>query len=221
MTIPITTPEEAGRRAIDAVNNEYQELKIKTGSGIDADLERVRAVKDAAPEVALKVDANQAWTVKEAMTFLERLREAGINLELLEQPVPKDNIEGMAAITERSRVPIAADETIFSPADAIRVVRANAADIINIKLGKSGILDAVDIVSIADAANLELMIGCMLEGSIGIHTAAHLVAGTGAFNYVDLDGNRLLAEDVIPTGTGPEIDITGPGHGVAVEARDL
>lgn len=221
MTIPITTPEEARRRAIDAVNNGYQELKIKTGNGIEADLERVRAVRDAAPGVELKVDANQAWTVKQTMTFLQRLQEAGITLELLEQPVRKDDIEGMAAITKRSRVPIAADETVFSPADAIRVVRANAADIINIKLGKSGMLGAADIVSIADAANLELMIGCMLEGSIGIYTAAHLVSGTGAFDYVDLDGNRLLAEDIIPAGTGPEIDITGPGHGVAVKAQDL
>lgn len=221
MTIPITTPEEARRRATEAVNEGYQELKIKTGSGIKADFERVMAVSDAAPDVALKVDANQAWTVKEAIMFLERLREAGIDLELLEQPVSKDDIEGMAAVTERSHVPIAADETVFSASDAMRVVRANAADIINIKLGKSGILGAADIISIAEAANLELMIGCMLEGSIGIHAAAHLVAGTGSFDYVDLDGSRLLTEDVIPTGTGPEIDITGPGHGVAVETKDL
>jgi len=221
MTIPITTPEEARRRATNAVEGGYQRLKIKTGSGVDADLERVKAVNDATPEAALKIDANQAWTVKETMMFLDRLRAAGIDLELLEQPIPKDDIEGMAAVTERSRVPIAADETVFTPADAMRVVRANAADIINVKLGKSGILGAADIVSIADAANLELMIGCMLEGSVGIHTAAHLVVGTGAFSYVDLDGSRLLADDFVPACTGPEIDIDGPGHGVTVENQDL
>jgi L-alanine-DL-glutamate epimerase-like enolase superfamily enzyme len=93
-------------------------------------------------------------------------------------------------------------------------VREEAADIVNAKLGKSGPLAVAEIVAIAQGANLDCMIGCMLESAVGIHTSAHVVAGTGAFSYVDLDGNRLLAEDVIETGDGPMHDISGPGHGV-------
>jgi len=217
LTIPIVSPKEARRRAADAVEAGFQELKIKTGAGLEADLERIRAVHDAAPEVALKIDANQGWTVKESLTFLTRIQSDGIELELLEQPVRSDDIRGLATITEQSQIPIAADEAVFSTTDAIRIVRQNAADIINIKLGKSGLVSASDIISIAEAANLNLMIGCMLEGAIGIHASAHFVSGTGAFNYVDLDGNQLLADDFVATNLGPKIDITGPGHGITVD----
>jgi len=219
ITIPIVPPDEAQRRAADAVEAGFQELKIKTGTRLDADLERLRAVHEAAPDVALKVDANQGWSIKESLTFLSRVQADGIELELLEQPVRKDDFSGLATITDQSPIPIAADEAVFSPADAIRIVRQNAADIINVKLGKSGLVSASDIISIAEAANLDLMIGCMLEGAVGIHASAHLVSGTGAFNYVDLDGNQLLADDFVATSMEPQIDITGPGHGITVDTQ--
>ena len=109
----------------------------------------------------------------------------------------------------------AADEAVFTPADALAVARVDAADVINVKLGKSGLLAAREITAIASAANLDLMVGCMLESAVGIHASAHVVAGLGTFDHVDLDGNRLLAEDVVPTADGPLIDIGGPGHGIA------
>lgn len=137
-----------------------------------------------------------------------------MRLELIEQPVPASDVAGLADVKRRVDVPIAADEAVFTPQDAVRIAREDAADIINVKLSKSGPLASADIVSIARGANVELMIGCMLESAIGIHASAHLVAGTGAFSYVDLDGNRLLEEDIVPTDDGPEHDITGPGHGV-------
>ena len=99
----------------------------------------------------------------------------------------------------------------------MRVVRAEAADVINVKLGKSGPVAAADIAGIARAANCELMVGCMLESAVGIHTSAHVVAGLGDFDYVDLDGNLLLAEDVVATERSPTVDVAGPGHGVVPE----
>jgi len=145
------------------------------------------------------------------------VRARGIDLELIEQPVPAADVAGLASARERVDVPVAADEAVFTPADAIRIVRENAADVLNVKLGKSGPLAVADIAAIARGANLDLMVGCMLESAVGIHTSAHVVAGTGAFSYVDLDGNRLLAEDVVETNGGPIHEISGPGHGVTPE----
>lgn len=214
MTIPILPVEAALDRARDAVDAGYEHLKIKTGSDLDADVERVAAIADAVPTALLKVDANQGWTPKETGTFAARIADRGVDLELIEQPVPASDVTGLADVRDRVSVPIAADESVFTPQDAIRIVCEGAADVLNVKLGKSGPLAAADIVSIARGANLELMIGCMLESAIGIHASAHVVAGTNAFSYVDLDGNRLLESDVIEDSEGPIHEISGPGHGV-------
>lgn len=214
MTIPIVSPGTAKERAERAVEQGYGHLKIKTGNDVSEDVERVVAIRAAAPDAALKVDANQGWTPKETVWFADRIAEEGIHLELIEQPVPKTDVVGLADTRSRVDIPIAADETVFTPQDAVRVVREDAADIINVKLGKSGPLATADIAAIAKAADLDLMVGCMLESSIGIHASAHVVAGIGAFSYVDLDGNRLLAEDVVESGDGPIHDISGPGHGI-------
>lgn len=217
MTIPIVPAETARERASRATAQGYEHLKIKTGNDIDEDVERVLAIAEAAPEAELKVDANQGWTPKETAAFARRVADEDVSLALIEQPVPADDFAGLVEARRLVDVPIAADESVFTPAEAIRIVEDGAADIINVKLGKSGLLAAADIVAIARAANLELMLGCMLESAIGIHASAHFVAGTGAFSYVDLDGNRLLAEDVIPTDDGPIHHIDGPGHGVVPE----
>lgn len=214
MTIPIVGPDDATRRASDAASNGYEQLKIKTGNDVAEDVERVVAVSEAAPEAELKIDANQGWTPKQTVEFADAVDDRGIDLELIEQPVPADDIAGLADARRRTDVPIAADESVFTPEDAVRIVREEAADIINAKLGKSGPLAVAEIAAIAQGANLECMIGCMLESAVGIHTSAHVVAGTGTFAYVDLDGNRLLAEDVIETSRGPIHEISGPGHGV-------
>jgi L-alanine-DL-glutamate epimerase-like enolase superfamily enzyme len=219
MTVPIGSAEETARRADDAVDAGFDHLKIKTGNDVAADVERVLAVGEAAPDATLKVDANQGWTPKETRALAPPGAAAGVDLELIEQPVAADDVRGLADVREHVDVPVAADETVFTPADALRVVEAGAADVLNLKLGKSGPLAVADIVAIARAANLECMIGCMLESSIGIHTAAHVVAGTGAFSYVDLDSTRLLAEDVVASDDGPVHEIAGPGHGVTPRDR--
>jgi L-alanine-DL-glutamate epimerase-like enolase superfamily enzyme len=214
LTIPIVPPDVARADAETAAADGFEHLKIKTGNDVAADVERVLAVGEGAPEAHLKVDANQGWTPKETARFADAVADHGVHLELIEQPVPSADLAGLARVRERVDVPIAADETVFTPEDAMAVVRRDAADVINVKLGKSGPLATADIVGIAEAANLELMVGCMLESAVGIHTSAHVVSGTGAFGYVDLDGNLLLDDDVTDVEYGPTIDIGGPGHGV-------
>ncbi len=213
-TISIVDPATATDEAEAALEAGFDELKIKVGSGVDADLERVGAVRDVAPEAAIKVDANQGWTPKEAIRFASEARARGFDLELLEQPVRADDIAGLARVTRAVDVPVGADESVFTPADAVRVVRAEAADVINIKAAKSGLTDGLAIAEIARAANLECMVGCMLESAVGLHASAHLVAGLGGFEYVDLDGNLSHAEPITDVTRGPVLEIDGPGHGV-------
>jgi len=213
VTIPILPAEAAAERAISATERGFEHLKIKTGTEVPADVERVSAIAEAAPDATLKVDANQGWTPKETARFADEVASNQIDLELIEQPVPASDIAGLAQARDRVDVPIAADEAVFTPADAIQIVREGAADVLNAKLGKSGPLAVADIAAIADGADLELMVGCMLESAVGIHTSAHVVAGIGSFDYIDLDGNRLLESDFIDA-DGPIHDIDGPGHGV-------
>lgn len=214
LTIPIVPPELARKNAETAVDQGFQHLKVKTGGDVEDDIERVAAVRKAAPSATIKIDANQGWSPSETLAFANAMAEREVPIELIEQPVHADDIAGLRRCRDRLDIPVAADEAVFTPQDAVRVVREEAADVVNVKLGKSGLLAAADIVSISQAANLDLMIGCMLESAIGVHTSAHLVAGTGAFSYVDLDANRLLDEDVVLAEAGPVHDIRGPGHGV-------
>ncbi len=217
LTIPILSADDANDRAKRAVADGFDQLKIKTGTTVEEDVARVEAVHEGAPDAELAVDANQGWTPKETARFADELESRGIDVSLIEQPVPADDVVGLARARDAVSVPVAADEAVFTPEDAIRVVREDAADVLNVKLGKSGPLAAADIASIAEAANVDLMVGCMLESAIGIHTSAHLVAGLGSFSHVDLDGNLLLAEDVISTTRGPKITLRGPGHGITPE----
>ncbi len=213
LTIPIVPAATAAERADAATERGYDHLKIKTGGEVSTDVARVEAIAEAAPDAALKVDANQGWTPKETAQFADAVAGKGIELELIEQPVPASDIAGLAQARDRVDVPIAADEAVFTPGDAVRIVRESAADVINAKLGKSGPLGVADIAAIAEGADLELMVGCMMESAVGIHTSAHVVAGIGSFDYIDLDGNRLLASDFVDA-DGPIHDISGPGHGV-------
>ncbi|WP_227352740.1 dipeptide epimerase [Haladaptatus salinisoli] len=217
LTVPILPPDEARARAERAAAEGFDHLKVKTGTTVEDDVARVAAVRDGAPDAGLTVDANQGWTPKETARFADELESRGIDLSLVEQPVPAADVVGLARAREAVSVPVAADESVFTPEDAIRVVREDAADVINVKLGKSGLLAARDIAAVAEAANVELMVGCMLESAVGIHASAHVVAGVGSFSHVDLDGNLLLAEDVVPSERGPTIEVSGPGHGVVPE----
>lgn len=218
ITVPIVPPDAAAERATRAAAAGFDHIKVKTGGAIDADVARTVAVADAAPDATITVDANQGWTPKAAATFVDEVTAAGVDLALVEQPTPKDDIRGLARARDRLPVPVAADEAVFTPADATAVVREGAADVLNVKLGKSGLLGAAAIATIAEAASLDCMLGCMLEGATGIATSAHLAAGLGAFDYVDLDGHLLFDECPPSMSFGPRIDIDGPGHGVSPPA---
>ena len=192
VTIPIV--ENAGELTEMAWALGMQIFKIKVGdTDIEADHARVLAVRNAAPDARLRIDANQAFTPQSAVAFVERLQAEGAHVELLEQPVRHDDFEGMAYVAAHSPIPVFADESCRTPADALRLANTPVQGF-NLKINKNGIRGVLDIIAIARAANRKLMLGCMLETRRSIAVSLDIAAGTGAFDFLDLDSHLLLNE---------------------------
>ncbi|MDR0594406.1 MAG: dipeptide epimerase [Bifidobacteriaceae bacterium] len=186
MTIGLGRPDEMARQAGELAGRGYRELKVKAGASDAVDREAIALIRRAAPQARLKVDANQGWTASRALRMAAHYADEGV--EAIEQPLPYWDIDGMAYVRSRSPVPIMADESCFTPADASVIVRRQAADTINIKLMKcGGIHRALQIDAIAEAAGVTTMLGCMLESRLSIAAGAHLVAARPNFVYADLD----------------------------------
>ena len=203
-TVDIVSTEKARVNASKLKGQGYRILKTKVGKNLIDDIDRIQAIMDGAPGCRLILDANQGYSPVQAVHFLKELEKNNIWPELFEQPVVRHDKAGMRFVKDNSMVPIAADESVFTAADAIEVVRTGCADMINIKLMKSGIIEALDIAAIARSANIGLMIGCMLETRLGLGASVHFAAGTGGFNFVDLDPHLDPVKD--PFTGGPHYE---------------
>ena len=227
ITISVDYIDKMVADSIAAVDRGFESLKIKVGKDIGVDIERVKAIYAAVEGRALlRVDANQGWTAKQAVFALQTLEDAGVRLELVEQPVKAPDLEGMKYVTERVHTPIMADESVFGPTDVIELIRMRAADIINIKLMKTGGLsNAIHIADICGMYGMECMIGCMVETSVSVSAAVHLaVAKSNVITKVDLDGPSLCQFNPVVGGVifnESEITVTqAPGLGIK-EIRGL
>ena len=222
ITISVDYIDKMVEDTLNAIEQGFETLKIKVGKDPALDIERIKAIYAAVNERALiRLDANQGWTPKQTVSVLRELENSGVQLELVEQPVRGDDIEGMKYVTERIDTPVMADESSFGPKEAIELIRTRAADIINIKLMKTGgISNAVKIADIAGIYGVNCMIGCMLESSIGVAAAAHIaVAKASVITKVDLDTPALGKYDPVTSGVqfnNSEIKITDlPGLGIS------
>lgn len=220
ITIPIEAAAHMAQLAARYAREGAETLKLKVGTALDDDLDRVLAVAEAAPDCDLILDGNQGYSPTDALDLIESLADEEVYPVLFEQPVHRHDLEGLKFVTERAGVPVAADESVHSAADALRVARMGAANVVNIKLMKSGLVEALEIAAVCRAAHLDLMVGAMMESRLAIAAAAHLVAGLGGFRYVDLDTPMLLAEDPFSggyeqTGFRYELDRAAAGHGVS------
>ena len=227
ITISVDYIDKMVSDSLAAVERGFESLKIKVGKDLGVDIERVKAIYAAVQGRALlRLDVNQGWTAKQAVHALQTLEDAGVRLELVEQPVKALDLEGMRYITERVHTPIMADESVFGPTQVIELIRMRAADIINIKLMKTGgISNALHIADIAAMYDVECMIGCMLETSISVAAAVHVaVAKADVITKVDLDGPSLCAFNPVDGGVlfnEAEISVTdAPGLGIR-EIRGL
>jgi L-alanine-DL-glutamate epimerase-like enolase superfamily enzyme len=204
-TVGIDDTDRMAERAARAAET-YPILKLKLGT--DRDREIVRAVRDRAPDATIRADANGAWDPEAAVAMSRFLDEHAV--EFVEQPVPADDLAGLAHVTETGPLPVAADESCVIPADVPRV--ADAADIVVLKLTKSGgIWPVVRMCHAARACGLNTMLGCMTETNASIAAAAHL---TPLSDYADLDGSLLLANDSFEgiEMPGGEIDLSAVGR---------
>lgn len=203
-----------------AVEQGFGILKIKVGKEGTKDIERIQAIRNAVgPSIKIRVDANQGWTAKEAVCIITAMEDRGLDIELIEQPVSAYNFAGMQYVTGNVSTPILADESVFSAEDAIKLITGRAADLINIKLMKTGgIYEALKICAIAETYGVECMIGCMLESKISVSAAAHLAAAKSIITKADLDGPSLCRLDPYTGGPifmGPRILMSEmPGVGI-------
>ena len=225
ITTGIDTPEAMAASTKKHAGLGYKTLKVKIGVDPDQDFERLRAVRRAIGDgIKLRIDANQGYTVPQAIDALKKIAPLGI--QLVEQPVLASDLAGLKTVRSESPIPIMADESCFLPASALKLVAAEACDYINIKIMKAGgILNSIRIAHIADAANMRCMVGCMLESRIALTAAAHVVASQANIVYADLDGNAEHTADPVLGGMTTKAGIVTmpetPGLGCDIDPAFL
>lgn len=221
ITVSVKEPESMAKDTVEYVNDGYKVLKLKVGIDSSLDIERVKAIREAVGYgIKIRLDANQGWKAKEAVRVIRKMEDMGLDIELVEQPVPYYDIEGLKYVTDNVEIPVMADESLFSPSDAVKLLSMRAADLLNIKLMKSGgLYNAQKISSIAEACGVECMIGSMMESKVGITAAASFTAGKTVITKADLDAATLLAEDPVIGGVKLEGNkiIMSDGYGFGIE----
>ena len=195
MTIGIESTETAVQKAVEHVRSGFKALKIKVGLDYDDDVRRVAAIRDAVgSRIQLRVDANQGYTVEQAIRFCEAMLT--LDVAVVEQPVKAEDYEGLRRVRDSTDIPVMADECVKSVLDARKVARESIADMINIKLMKSGgINDAVMINRLAAAADMCTMVGCMGEIQVSIAAGLHFALSSDNVLFADLDSHFNIVDD--------------------------
>jgi L-alanine-DL-glutamate epimerase-like enolase superfamily enzyme len=215
ITVSLGPIEDMVREAEEHVSRGFGYLKVKLGTEPLASSRLLRALRDAVPEARVRVDVNEAWSRQTAATMVPLLERHEV--ELVEQPLPRDDTEGMAELTRMSSVPVVADEMVQTPADVELIGRHRLAHGINIKLQKvGGLSTGARMAMRARELGLQVMVGCFIESGAGIAAASQLI---GVIDWADMDGHVLLRDNPVP---GPPIERgwvstppeAGLGHGI-------
>ena len=226
-SLAVTDADAEVAEAREMVARGHRIFKIKTAAHpLAHDVARVRRIREAVgPDIALRIDANQGWDRATALSAIRAMEPYG--LDFVEPPVPRWDLEGLAHIGRSVAVPIMADESCFSPQDALALARLGGVSILGLKVTKSaGILGTMAIARVAEAAGLGAYVGCMIETSLG--TAAYLAVAVTAPPVTwgcELFGPLLLAGDVVHGPVqyrdGAILALDGPGFGVEVDESAL
>ncbi|ETI67108.1 dipeptide epimerase [Neobacillus vireti] len=202
-TVSVNGPEEMGDDAVSYIQQGFNVLKVKVGKDdIDTDFDRIREVRNrVGNEIKIRLDANQGWTAKDAIRAIRKMEDSGLMIELVEQPVKADDIEGLKQVTDHVDTLIMADESVFTPKQAFQVLKTRSADLINIKLMKAGgIYQAQIINQLAETCGVECMVGSMIETRLGISAAAHFAASKQNITRYDFDAPLMLAKEIVDGG---------------------
>lgn len=177
----------------------YGILKIKVGIlPVEQDIERVKAIRElVGPQVSLRADANTSWDVPSALSFIQGVEDS--RLTFIEQPVPRENIDGMAYLKSKSSTPILADEAAVTEHDVLKIIEKKAADFISIKVVKSGgIVKSRRIAALAECAGIRCYLGSMIETSVASSVGLHFVLSSNEFRYGgEIYGPVFFVEDVV------------------------
>ena len=222
ITVGLSSVQETVELARDRARMGFRILKIKGGLDPQEDVRRVRAVHDVLPHLTLRLDADQAYTVQQALDVARTLDEAGHPLEMLEQPTPADDLEALREVTKQSPVPILADESVKGPASALEIASQRAAHGLSVKLATCGGLRcARQVDAIARAAHIGTMVGCVHEPALLIAAGLGLALSSPNVRYCDLDGYfHLMNDPSLPAfrfEDGWLIAPDGPGLGCVAE----
>ena len=221
VTLQAGTPEEISDVAAARVKDGFGVLKLKVGMDAATDVERVTAARAAVgPDVTLRLDANQGWSAREAVRVVSTLEDAGVGVELVEQPVRAEDLDGLAWVSSRVMTPVMADESVYGVRDLVEVIRRRAADMVNVKLAKcGGISPARTLLELARAHDMGSIVGSMMETQVGVGAAASLAAAFGTTAVPDLDAAWWTSGSAVKGGLRYEGSTVvlpdSPGLGVA------
>lgn len=218
ITLPILEESRIDELAAQWYARGFRIFKMKVGQDVDKDVRRVERLASAHPDVDFILDANQGFDLKGARSMISALSSLTKRIRLIEQPVARDDLGAMASLRADAKIPIAADESVFSLEDAKRVIANNAADCINLKIMKTGLAETIAVARAARAAGLSLMIGGMMESRLAMSFSFSLVLATGWITHLDLDTPLLMADDPLEGGyqyRGPMLTLWNePGVGM-------
>lgn len=194
ITIGILPLEETLKHASEYVRQGFTIIKIKGGSNLEEDVEKMKKLYETYPDITWRFDGNQGYSVKDSIAFVKAT--AAIGIEIFEQPTKVEAEERLGQVTDQVAIPVMADESLKTLTDAFRLAQNERVDMINIKLQKvGGIMVGMHINSVAKSANLETMVGCIDECGLGIAAGLHFALSRPNIVYADLDGHLELLED--------------------------
>ena len=223
VTIGLNSTEIMVKKAKKIAEAGFKFIKIKCGINVNQEIENIIAIREAVdPTIELRLDANEGYSVKDALKLVKILEKNGVEIEMLEQPTKADYLYSLKDVATQCSVPITADETALTLRDSARLVKLEIADIINIKLMKiGGITNAIKANALAEMAEVSVMMGCMNESMAAMSAGVHFACAFKNVEYADLDSVLDFKNDVAKGGAtykgGYVIPSEEPGLGVEVQ----
>ncbi len=221
-TVSMDSPDKMAADALDIARKGFGVIKVKLGSTPALDIMRIKSIRQAiGPDIPLRLDANQGWSIPQAADLLKSLHP--YNIQYCEEPISRDEFDRLPLLRKQIKIPIMADESCLDHHDARRLIALNACDMFNLKLGKSGgIHKAMKIARLAAEAGMPMQVGGFLESRLAFTASAHLALSNKYIHYYDFDSPLMMLQDPVSGGlrygSGGSVAMTdAPGLGATIK----